>query len=139
MRWSTLTCNCRCLLTHAQRRRRAGLPRCAGVASTWLDSPNAALYSGGAGGERVAVMQLNFLLPPPRDPGTLTFAVTILPQNHTESTGFHNDFPTRYGTPAAPAALSRTNAFPNAVLFLDSTMPSEAAPLSTGHNGEVLG
>ena len=84
-------------------------------------------------------MQLNFLLPPPRDPGTLTFAITILPQNHTEVTGFHNDFPLRYGTPAPAATLSGASAYPNAVLFLDSTMPSEAAPLSTGHNGEVLG
>ncbi|KAK9839454.1 hypothetical protein WJX81_003327 [Elliptochloris bilobata] len=114
-------------------------PGSLGVASTWLDSPNAALYSGGAGGERVAVMQLNFLLPPPRDPGTLTFAVTVLPQVHTEATGFHNDFPDRYGTPAPAAVLSGANAFPAAALFVDSTMPAEAAPLTTGHTGEVLG
>lgn len=111
----------------------------AGVGSTWLDSPNAALYSGGAEGEQVAVLHLNFLLPPPRDPGTLTFAVTVLPQVNSEATGFHNDFPGRYGTPAAAPALSAVNNFPAAALFLDSTMPAEAPPLTTGHNGEVLG
>jgi hypothetical protein len=116
-----------------------GRARAAGIASTWLDSPNAALYSGGADGGRVAVLRLNFLLPPPRDPGTLTFAVSILPQVDGAATGFHNDFPGRYGAPAAAAPLAATNSFPAAALFLDSTMPTEAAPLVTGHNGQVLG